>query len=175
MHQLTELKVLVIKCLAKMKFIYKRDKQGLYHINRTLITTLVTLIGLTLGLASYYSWQIKQKRHLTQQIAQLNIKNNSLSQSKIPPSSDGSSKQANNIQSIIGYLTIEGFMVQNISSNQDHDRRIWKAEGVLDQVNLTKFITYIDENKQLLNINGFNIEQIDESPEQLKISLSGTL
>lgn len=174
MRQLTEVKVLVIKWLANMKFIYKQDKQGLYYIDRALLITMVALMGLALGLASYYSWQVKQKHQLTQQIAQLKIKNANLEKSKVTHAAQNHVNQTN-IQSIIGYLAAEGFTVQNMSSNQDHDKRIWKAEGILNKVQLTSFVSHIDQNKQLLQVNSFSIEQIDDSPEQLKISLSSTL
>ena len=174
MHQLTEIKALVIKWLANMKFIYKRDKQGLYHINRPLLATLIALIGLALGLAGYYSWQINQKLQLIEQIKELNVKNANLEKSKVTHAAQNHINQPN-ILSITGYLATEGFTVQNMASNQDHDKRIWKVEGVLNKAYLTSFITHMDENKQLLQVNGFNIEQIDDSPEQLRMSLSGTL
>lgn len=164
----------LLQRLLKFTPIYQRDKQGLWHLDIYLLLASSGILLLLIGAIFYHTWLTNQQRTLTTEIAQLNQQTQTLLKHNPSPTFT-KTPQNLNLQSVIGYLSAQHLNVENVTSVESNQQRLWKAEGQLSKQELTPFMRQLDIDRGSLNLSEFHIEQTDAKPNQLKISLSGYL
>lgn len=160
--------------VSKFKYVYKKDEQGLVHLATYFLLGSATLFILLVSIISYRTWLLKQQHTLETEVAHLQQENRAILK-RMPTQGMTEKTAVLNIQSMIGYLSAQHLNVESVTSVENNHQRLWKAEGQLTKQDLTPFIHQLDTDSSSLNLTDIRIEQNEEKPDQLKLSLSGYL
>ncbi len=158
----------------QLKVIYKKNDQGIYSLNTLLIIIFIVLFLLPMILFTYWQYLLQTSNQLNEDIVQLQrqlTKEQAIAEQQIRQ------QQNNNddFQSIISYLLIKNIVLENVTFNDSNEQKIWRISGQLAKDNLTTFIINADKDSQVLNLTDIDIEQINDKPGKLRLSLSGQL